>query len=93
MKLLLVAQEQVTPGKASLALGALKGLFLCVGAFVPLQMLEASEGSGASSADVGPRFVGLWRRKVGRGRSWSGRSGRCLGVDGNSRCFYKTIFN
>lgn len=86
-----MAQEQVAPGKASLALGTLKGLFLGVGTLVPLQVLKSGEGSCACSADMRARLVGLWGREVGRGRSWSCRSRRCwcFGVDGNGRCFYQ----
>lgn len=73
MELLLVAQQQVSAGKASRALGALEGLLLGVGALVTLQMLETCEGPLAGGADMRSGLIGLGQRE-GAGRS--GRRGR-----------------
>lgn len=72
-----MAQKQVTPGEASLAVGALEGLLLGVGTFVPLQMLQTGKCALAGSANMWPRLVRLRRREVGG----------CFGVDGNGGGF------
>ena len=59
-----MSQEQVSAGKTACTFIAGEGLFFCVGTFVPLQMLKASEGSCAGRADVWPGLVRLWGREV-----------------------------
>lgn len=80
MQLLLVAQQQVPPSKTPFAIGALKWLLLCMGALMPLQMLEASKCALTSRTDMWTRLVGLWGWESGR---------RCLGIDGDGGGFYK----
>lgn len=65
MKLLLMPQKQITSGKASCTFRALERLLFCVRPLMPLQMFQSSEGTSTSSTNVRPRFVGLWRWKVG----------------------------
>jgi len=62
VQFLLVAQKQISAGKAAGAFGAFKGLLLGVGAFVALQMLQTCERAAASGAYMGPRFLGFDRR-------------------------------
>ena len=84
MELLLMAQQQIAAGEASCAFGALERLLLCVGAFMSLQMLEASKGSLASSAHVRSGLICLWRGEVGR---------RLGGVDRNGRGWGESVSN
>jgi hypothetical protein len=79
MQLLLMSEQQVSPRKAPGALCALKRLFLCVRAFVSLQMLQSREAPVAGSAYVRPRLVRLGGRKR-RGDGGRGRR-RLRGLD------------
>lgn len=82
MELLLVAQQQVSAGKASAALGALEGLLLGVGALVTLQMLEAGEGALTGGADMRTGLIGLGQREGGGRRDGRGRFGGRIHGDG-----------
>lgn len=90
VEFLLVTQEQVAPGKASFALGALERLLLGVGALVPLQMFEPSKGPLTGGAYMWARLVSLGRRELARARGWRCccRCRRCFDSDGGS--FYET---
>ena len=76
MKLLLVAQKQISSSKTSCALGTFEGFLFGVGAFVTFQVLQASKGALASSTNMGTRLVGLGGRE---------RRGCLRGVHGDRR--------
>lgn len=67
MELLLVAQEQVAPGKTSCAFGALERLLLGMRPLMSFQMLEPGERALAGCTNVRARLVGLGGREIG---SW-----------------------
>lgn len=65
MKLLLVAEQQISASEAACAFGTLEWFLLCVGSFMSLQMLQSCERPHASGADMWARFVCLWGREDG----------------------------
>lgn len=82
MKLLLVAKQQITTGKASCTFGAFEWLLLGVGTLVPFQVLETCEGTLASCANMRAGLVCLGWGEVGRWR---------LGVYGDCRSYTECI--
>lgn len=66
MKFLLVPQQEVSTGKTSRTLRTLEWLLLGMRSLMALQMLQSSEGSLTSAADVRSRFVGLWWGEIVR---------------------------
>lgn len=64
MQLLLVAKQQIAAREAASAVGAFKRLLFRVGTLMALQVLQSRKGATASSANMGPRLVGLGRWDV-----------------------------
>ena len=62
MKLLLVPEEQVPPGKTSRTFWAFEWFLLGMRPFMTLEMLEASKGAMASQTNVRSRFIRLGSR-------------------------------
>lgn len=75
MELLLVAQEQISTGEASRALGAFEGLLLGVGPLMAFQMFQSCKRAMAGRADMRARLVSLGWRHDGGGL-------RCVHGDG-----------
>lgn len=65
MKLLLVSQQEVPPGKTSRAFWTLKRLFFGMRSFVPLQVLESRKCMTAGKADMRPGLISLRRGPFG----------------------------
>jgi hypothetical protein len=62
-----VAQEQIPPSEAPGAVRTLEWFFLCVGALMALEVLQARKRATAGGADVGPRLVCFRGRNVAIG--------------------------
>lgn len=78
MELLLVAQQQIAAGEASLAVTALERFFLGVRTLVSLEVFQAGKGALTGGANVRSRLVRLRRWEVGS---------FCVDGDGRGFCY------
>lgn len=66
VKLLLVTQQHIATGEASIAFRTLEGFLLGVGALVSLEMFQSGERPLAGAANVRARLIRLGRREISR---------------------------